>query len=179
MAELSNLKMRSELYYYVANVTAVYDGDTVTVDLDLGLGVWRKNQKIRLWKINAPEVRGPERTEGLVVRDYVRGLVHGKTLLLRTILDKRGADKTGKFGRLLGEILVDTGDDESLNVNQHLLDEGMVLPMTEGGAAAAAPGLTRAPEAIACPYCGEIRAVDPATRLVEVCPNCLDGPYEY
>lgn len=170
MEELSDLKLRSKLYYYAAEVTEVYDGDTITINLDLGLSMWRTNQKIRLWKINAPEVRGPEREEGLRVRDFVRDLILGKPVLIRTILDKHGADRTGKYGRLLGEVLVEGEAGESINVNQLLLDRGLVKPMTEEGS------LERAvARQIACPYCGETRQVE--AGLVQLCPNCFDEPY--
>ena len=45
-------------FHYRATVTSVYDGDTCTVDLDLGLSITLHKQKIRLHRINAPELRG-------------------------------------------------------------------------------------------------------------------------
>jgi micrococcal nuclease len=48
--------MLDKLYYYRAKISAVYDGDTCTADLDLGLSTIRKGEKIRLSRINAPEV---------------------------------------------------------------------------------------------------------------------------
>ena len=50
--------MITNLYFYKANVTSVYDGDTITADIDLGLGVFIKKQKLRLSRIDAPELRG-------------------------------------------------------------------------------------------------------------------------
>ena len=64
MSTLNDLRLKSRLYYYAAYVSDVYDGDTFTVDIDLGLGLWRRDQKIRLWKVNTPEVSGEEREEG-------------------------------------------------------------------------------------------------------------------
>ena len=175
-----NLRLRSRLYYYAAYVTGVYDGDTVTVDIDLGMGIWQHDQTIRLWKINTPEVRGSEREQGLQVRDFVRDLILDKDILLRTILDKRGVDRTGKFGRLLGEILIEDGSGEVINVNELLLEQGMAVPMDESGSVVQttqARGLADPPATIACPYCGETRLVDRTTAIVEICPNCLDQPY--
>ncbi len=181
MTTVADVRLRSKLYYYAATVTDVYDGDTLTVDMDLGLGLWRNSQRIRLWKLNAPEVRGPERPEGLRVRDYVRGLVQGKTILLRTILDKRGVDSTEKFGRLLGEIMLDDGAGNLLNLNEHLLAQGMGRRMTAGGVtlvdeseASPLPRGGQAAAQIPCPYCGEARAVDPLRNVIASCPNCLD-----
>ena len=184
MSEHTDLRLKSKLYFYAANVTSVYDGDTITVDVDLGLGMWRHGQTIRFWKVNTPELRGPEREQGLIARDFVRGLVLDKTILLRTILDKRGEDSTGKFGRLLGEILVADAAGEIVNVNEQLLEKGFAVPMTAGGSRVPA-GAVAPPEmaegapvrVILCPYCGEERAYDLATRTVEMCPNCLDAAY--
>jgi micrococcal nuclease len=170
------IRLRSRLYYYAAYVTEVYDGDTLTVDVDLGLGVWRHNQTIRLWKVNTPEVRGPERAQGLQVRDFVRAQVLDKQILLRTILDKRGEDQTGKFGRLLGEILVEDESGEVINLNQVLLDQGMAQPMDEQGSKVTADtrDLSAPPDFVPCPFCGEIRAVDQDRAMILLCPNCLD-----
>lgn len=182
MPTIADLRLRSRLYYYAAYVTDVYDGDTFTVDIDLGLGMWRRGQRIRLWKVNTPEVRGAEREQGLAVRDYVRALILDKTILLRTILDKRGVDSTEKFGRLLGEILVDGGDGEAINLNEHLLAEGMARLMTAGGvtvieedSSTPLPRGSQTPMHIYCPYCGEVRAIDLLTSMVARCPNCLVG----
>lgn len=175
------LKQQQSLYHYVAEVTSVYDGDTITVDLDLGVGIWRRGQTIRLWKINTPELRGAERDDGLMVRDFVRSLVMGKTILVRTILDKRGHDRTGKFGRLLGELLVEDETGTLVNLNQLLIDRGYAVPLGADGsaiqpAAAPRPDGATLPDSIPCPYCGEVRTVT-AAGVVEACPNCLDGPY--
>jgi micrococcal nuclease len=180
----ADLRLKSKLYYYAALVTEVYDGDTLTVDLDLGLGMWRRGQRIRLWKLNAPELHGSERERGLVVRDFVRARVLGKTVLVRTILDKRGVDSTEKFGRLLGEILLEDETGAVLNLNEHLLASGLVRPLDAGGSAVSdgpsaspMPPGAEMPGTIPCRYCGETRRVDHATNLVAECPNCLDAAY--
>ena len=64
-------------YYYDAEVTGVYDGDSITVDIDLGLGVWLKGQKLRLIGIDTPEMRGAEKEAGKVARDFVRSRLLG------------------------------------------------------------------------------------------------------
>tara|TARA_Y100001937_G_C7025308_1_gene287442 strand:- start:194 stop:520 length:327 start_codon:yes stop_codon:yes gene_type:complete len=102
------------MYEYRAFVRKVYDGDTVTVDIDLGFDVVLKAQKIRLTRINAPEVRGQERSEGLVSRDALR-----EKVLDRWITIKTKKDKKGKFGRWLGELWID-----DMCVNDWLLTEG-------------------------------------------------------
>jgi micrococcal nuclease len=49
--------MEHKLYHYKARVVDVYDGDTCTVDIDLGLSTWIHGEKLRLYRINAPEVK--------------------------------------------------------------------------------------------------------------------------
>jgi micrococcal nuclease len=176
---------RSMLYYYRAHVVSVYDGDTITVDMDLGLGISKRRQVIRLWKINAPEVRGEERPQGLKVRDYVRELILERDVLVRTILDKRGQDRTEKFGRLLGEILAEDESGNLLNINELLLKNKMATPLGEDGSTVARVTGTRSlgdlPKQIPCHYCGENRRLVvedlSADWVVAQCPNCLDPSY--
>ena len=96
--------------------------------------------------------------------------------------DKRGADRTEKFGRLLGEVLVEGTDGAVVSLNDLLLEKGMALPVDAGGSTIRAVGrpadqAQAAPPAIRCPYCGEVRAVEQANGLVAQCTNCLDGAF--
>ena len=100
------------LYEYKAEIIAVYDGDTVTADIDLGFNTWRRDERLRLSGINAPEVRGKQRSEGLVSRDALREKILGKEVIICTIRDKKG-----KYGRYLVEIHL-----EGLNINSWLVD---------------------------------------------------------
>lgn len=102
-------------YEYQAVVDSVYDGDTVTVDVDLGFGIWLRGQKIRLFGVDAPEVRGEERESGLKSRDWLRNEVLEKSVVLETVRDKKG-----KYGRWLG-ILFLSGE----NVNKKLISQGL------------------------------------------------------
>jgi len=54
------------MYTYSAEAKKVYDGDTITVDFDLGFGVILINQKLRLIGIHTPEVRGESRKQGII-----------------------------------------------------------------------------------------------------------------
>ena len=103
------------MYEYRAYVRKVYDGDTITVDIDLGFGIVIHNQKIRLLRINTPEIRGPERESGLKSRDALRGKIANKWIRLQTKKDKKG-----KYGRWLGEVWID-----NTNINDWLLTEGL------------------------------------------------------
>lgn len=110
--------MKNVLYQYKAFVTSVYDGDTCTVDIDLGLHIWARGEKIRLLRINAPEIRGKGRQKGLRSRDFLRELIMDREIIIGTFKDKKG-----KYGRYLGEIWLPK-DDEIININDLLVEEG-------------------------------------------------------
>ena len=43
------------MYEYNCKMVRVVDGDTVDVDIDLGFGIWMRNQRIRMYGIDTPE----------------------------------------------------------------------------------------------------------------------------
>ncbi len=98
-------------YHYNAYIIKVYDGDTVTAIVDCGFSIKLKI-RVRLYGINTPEVRGKERPEGLKSRDYLRGLILNKDIILETIKDKKG-----KYGRYIGIIHLD-----GKNINELLVE---------------------------------------------------------
>ena len=105
------------MYEYRAYVRRVYDGDTITVDIDLGFGMMVCNQKIRLLNINTPEIRGPERPEGLKSRDALRKRIANKWIKIKTKKDKKG-----KYGRWLAEVWID-----DTCINDWLISEGLAV----------------------------------------------------
>ncbi len=111
--------MKEYLYHYRAVVVSVYDGDTCTVDIDLGLKTWVRGEKLRLYRINAPELRGVERPEGLKSRDFLREQIDGKQIIIQTVKDKKG-----KYGRYLADIWLPVDDGEMININDLLVEKG-------------------------------------------------------
>ncbi|MBI5775139.1 MAG: thermonuclease family protein [Verrucomicrobia bacterium] len=109
----------TQLFQYRARVTAVYDGDTCTADIDLGLGIWVRGEKLRLHRINAPELRGADEMKGKAARDHLKTLIEGKEVLLQTIKDRRE-----KYGRYLAEVWLEKPDAAPLNVNDALVAAG-------------------------------------------------------
>lgn len=112
------MKTADWLFHYKARVTAVYDGDTVTVDIDLGLKTAVRGEKLRLHRINAPEVRGAEKESGKVSRDFLRERILGKEILIETIKDKKG-----KYGRYLAELWLEENG-SYININDELVATG-------------------------------------------------------
>jgi len=104
------------MYEYKAKITGVYDGDTVTAVIDLGFGV-SKIEKLRLGRIDAPEIRGEERPDGLISRDRLREKILDKEVVIKTEKDKKG-----KYGRYIADIII--GED---NINDWLVTEGLAI----------------------------------------------------
>jgi micrococcal nuclease len=121
MGELQMHGRPTGFYAYKARCTGVYDGDTVTLYVDLGFEIGR-TLKCRLYGIDTPELRGEERPFGLEVKKYVKDRVYQKELLIRTY-----RDKTGKYGRYLAEIFYEV-DGSWINLNRELLEEGLAEP---------------------------------------------------
>ncbi len=112
-------------YVNRAKVVSVYDGDTITIDVDLGRDIWVMGEKIRLAGINTPELRGGDREAGLRARDHLRSLIEGKQITIQTIKSKRTKrDKKGKYGRYLAIVWLQNEDGVWLNINQKMVVDG-------------------------------------------------------
>ena len=91
------------------NKVRVIDGDTVDVDIDLGFGIWQKNERVRIMGIDTPESRTRDKIEkkfGLAAKAKLKSIL-GKDTVLKTTINKKGLDMKGKFGRVLGDFLQD------------------------------------------------------------------------
>tara|TARA_R100000008_G_C3452623_1_gene100132 strand:- start:214 stop:555 length:342 start_codon:yes stop_codon:yes gene_type:complete len=107
------MKKMKPQYQYRAIVEKVVDGDTVDLLVDCGFNIMRK-ERIRFYGVDAWEVRGEEREQGLEAKKFVQDLLPiGSEIVVVT------GKEQGKFGRYLGEIFV---DDKSLN--ELLLEHG-------------------------------------------------------
>ena len=108
--------MLAPAYIYRAVIRSIYDADTIRCDIDCGFGIWKHNEPLRLYGIDAPEVRGPERDEGLRSRDWLRDrLPAGTEVVIETIKDTKG-----KFGRYLARVHLD-----GVNLNDELVALGL------------------------------------------------------
>ncbi len=109
-------EMIKQEYIYNAKVIAIHDGDTITASIDLGLNI-SHIIKIRLAGINAPELTGKTKADGIDSRAYLRQLIGSEEILIQTI-----KDSTEKYGRYLGIIWI--GD---VNVNDHMIEAGYAI----------------------------------------------------
>ena len=108
------------MHEYNADVISVYDGDTIRIDIDLGFGVWLRNQSIRLLGIDTPEVRGEEKDAGIVARDRLIELLEQNNN--KCVIKTHKSVKRGKYGRILVEVFTDP---DSKSLNKVLIDEGL------------------------------------------------------
>lgn len=114
--------MENKLYFYKAVVHYVYDGDTCTASVDLGFNFEFKNLKLRLFNIDAPELRGETLEAARKSRDFLKEMVIGKEVFLETIKDAKG-----KYGRFLSIIWIKNDDGSYVNVNEKMVEAGHAI----------------------------------------------------
>jgi len=115
-------------YRYKARIISVYDGDTVRADVDLGMGIWARNVKLRLKGIDSSELRSRSLTEtrkAVKAREALEVKVLNKEVTIET-----HKDRTGKYGRYLATIWIedDSRSERWKNVNDSMVQEGYAVP---------------------------------------------------
>jgi len=110
---------------YKSKVVRIVDGDTIDVDIDLGFDIILSKQRIRLFGLDTPESRTRDKEEkyyGKISAQFLKDhCPKGSYITLRTYLDKKG-----KFGRILGEILVEEEND-IVNLNQVMIETNLAV----------------------------------------------------
>ena len=112
------------MYDYRISPLKVVDGDTIDAEIDLGFDI-KVKKRIRFMGINAPESRTrdlEEKARGLAAKDRVKQLLEGcENITLKS-------HGVGKFGRCLGEIMLDMVDGSDkltlVSLNELLIKEG-------------------------------------------------------
>ena len=109
------------MYEYKCNITRVVDGDTVDAEIDCGFDIVFKS-RIRLYGIDTPESRTrdlDEKARGKLAASFLQNSINnGKEIILKSELK----DSKGKYGRVLGTILVD-----GLDVNQDMVNRCLAV----------------------------------------------------
>ena len=107
------------MYEYTCKVKRVVDGDTVDVVLDLGFDV-SYSCRIRLYGIDTPESRTrnkDEKARGKMAGAFLKEAIEaGQKVVIQTKLK----DSKGKYGRVLGEVVVDGKNINKLMIKKHL-----------------------------------------------------------
>tara|TARA_R110002012_G_scaffold108185_7_gene250667 strand:+ start:172 stop:516 length:345 start_codon:yes stop_codon:yes gene_type:complete len=105
------------MYTYKAKLDRVVDGDTVDAHIDLGFDI-TIHKRIRLAGIDTPESRTrdlEEKKRGLASKDKLVELLGDGDFVLES-------KEVGKYGRVLGTLLVD-----NININDTLVEEGFAV----------------------------------------------------
>ena len=107
------------MYEYKCEVKRIVDGDTVDVIIDLGFSILYST-RVRLYGIDTPESRTRDKDEkvrGLLSKDYLKEWLDQGGVIIRTYRDKKG-----KFGRVLGEMVVG-----GRNINLLMVEENYAV----------------------------------------------------
>ena len=107
------------MYEYKCDVKRIVDGDTVDVIIDLGFSIFYST-RVRLYGIDTPESRTrnkDEKVRGLLSKDYLKEWLDQGGVIIRTYRDKKG-----KFGRVLGEMVVG-----GRNINLLMVEENLAV----------------------------------------------------
>lgn len=95
------------MYQYNAIIQKVVDGDTLEIDIDLGLSIWCRSERIRLYGINTPEVYGVKKGSaewelGNKASEFVKTyLKENDHIIVDTVKDKKE-----KYGRYLAVVYI-------------------------------------------------------------------------
>ena len=121
--------LRDSLFTYRAKCRRVIDGDTLELDIDLGMAV-SIVKKVRLRGIDTPEVYGVKKDSeeykaGKKASEFVKEALfedgESKTLWICT-----HKDKEGKYGRYIVEVWLDV-DDQFVSLNTLLVDKELAV----------------------------------------------------
>ena len=121
-----------EKYIYRGKLERVVDGDTIDALIDVGFDIWVK-KRIRYKGIDTWESRTrdlAEKAKGLEAK------ARNKELLME-VSSKSGYFRlksygVGTYGRVLGEIFIQDSNDNTICINNQLINEGHAY-IYEGG----------------------------------------------
>lgn len=108
-------------YNYNAVVKHVHDGDTFTLDVDLGFGI-HSEHNLRLAGVNAPELAT---SEGKVALAWVQEWFSVNASLGLVTINTHKGSETEKYGRYLARLFAPNGQ----CLNDDLLAAGHAVPM--------------------------------------------------
>ena len=144
--------MNNHIYHYACRILDVYDGDTMTVEIDLGFNL-KLTDKVRLYEVNAPEIRGKSKKKGIevkmetvyrllgrnedvkkyapipqeIIRDFLKT---PRPFMIQTVQNSKKIktwykkEKRGKYGRWLGVIWYKNENDQWQSLNEDLKEMG-------------------------------------------------------
>lgn len=105
--------------YPITKIVNVYDGDTITLVIDLGFDL-EYRAKVRLFGINTPEMRGgtaESKAAAQRAKDAAKTWLNQRKGRVRFVSHE---DERGKYGRALGDVV----DDDGETLTEYLLANG-------------------------------------------------------
>lgn len=113
------------LYFYKAHIARIVDGDTIDLQMDLGMSIFRL-ERVRLWGVDAPELRFQK---GKEARAYLVNRANENGWLVNQVYVRTIKDETDKYGRYLA-ILYDQPTDVHVDIEALIyaksLDRGSI-----------------------------------------------------
>ena len=109
------------MYEYGCTVDRVVDGDTIDVIFDHGFDIMFRS-RVRLYGIDTPESRTrnkDEKVRGKMAGSFLKDAVDNGT---KVIIETKLKDSRGKYGRVLGNVIVD-----GVNINQVMIDNYLAV----------------------------------------------------
>tara|TARA_R100001594_G_scaffold37924_1_gene68550 strand:+ start:471 stop:884 length:414 start_codon:yes stop_codon:yes gene_type:complete len=130
MAMMSKMTLRP--YVYVVKNPKVYDGDSFTCDLNLGLFMEKKKVKVRLMGVDTPEKgfrakSAREKQLALEAKALIVDLLNNAEQVL--LYSENG---TGKYGRLLSTVIAVQKDGSHLSAAEELIKHNLARPYFGG-----------------------------------------------
>ncbi len=108
---------RGQKEFMVKQLVSIYDGDTITIDIDLGFYISIR-KTCRLKRVNTPEIRKKE-PGAEECREWLKTLLTGaKKIKIWTSKSSRG-----KYGRHMVELFCDRGNGWE-NVSNMIIAQG-------------------------------------------------------
>jgi|TARA_B110000908_G_scaffold91523_1_gene108618 micrococcal nuclease len=111
------------MYEYKCLTIRVIDGNTIDAEVDLGFNVLVR-QRIKLHGVNTSDIRSTDESEKQRAHNARQRLTElvGKEFYCNTVMNKRG-----KVGRTLGYVHIFDENENRIDVNQTLIDEGLAI----------------------------------------------------
>ena len=111
------IRPTEENYLYKAKIIKVVDADTLLLLIDLGFNV-KKEQRVRLTQINAPELKT---IEGQETFEYLLNIAANlEEIVIKT-------NKIDIFGRFLGDIFYNSNPDKKRQTKSQIFQNGNYL----------------------------------------------------
>lgn len=112
-----------QLYNYKFTLNRVVDGDTFIGDIDLGFNIVQRDQRIRLYGVNAPETRRASEEEkawGREVTQIVEQLlINAPSIIIKSY-------NYDDFGRVLAEVFYEDNG-EYINLSEYMIENNLAV----------------------------------------------------